>query len=195
MYDAIFGKSDDVHGDGLLKEEFADIEAYSQSKCVTSSPMTLVFSQKEKKHEKIEGDYGTEGVIEMVHQLVSEESNVEFEKRDSDVQGKKDANIAVDATVRQELGDKKNSEEDKTWLVRIGEYSEPIELKKSEYQRRNSTRQAHKPNPNVSGGPWTPNGKGQKVTTVFNDLKAPINENGLAEFKSWFEQGLDRSNP
>lgn len=108
MYDAFFGKSNASRGDGLEEEEFADIEAFSQSKCVTPSSVTLLFSQKVKKQEQGEANDGTKG---------------EIEKRETDVQEKRDANIAADATVGNEIGDEKNSNEDESWLVSIGEDS------------------------------------------------------------------------
>ena len=58
-------------------------------------------------------------------------------------------------------------DEDENWLVSTGEDSEPIELTKSEYQRKHPTKQPLKPNPNVSGGLWTSDGKRRKVNNVF----------------------------
>ena len=40
-------------------------------------------------------------------------------------------------------------DEDESWLVSIGEESEPIELTKSEYQRKHPTKRPLKPNLNV----------------------------------------------
>ena len=87
---------------------------------------------------------------------------------------------------------KKNVHDKDTQLVRIGE--KPIKLTKYEYLQRNCTRRAYKPNWNVLGGTWTPDGKDRKVTTIFSDLKSPINQSNLSEFNSWYAQGLVRGN-
>ena len=47
---------------------------------MTSSVMTLVFSQKEKNPENRDNVYGTYGVLKIVKDLVGEEDNEKFEK-------------------------------------------------------------------------------------------------------------------
>ena len=51
----------EVCDEGLVEEEFVDIQAYSQSKCVTLSLVTRVFSQTEEKPKNRDSAYITNG--------------------------------------------------------------------------------------------------------------------------------------
>ena len=45
IYEAIFGKTNELADVGFEGEEYDDIQAYSQNKCVTPNPVTMVFDK------------------------------------------------------------------------------------------------------------------------------------------------------
>ena len=79
---------DDDAGDKVLvEEEFANIHAYSQSKCVTPSPVTRVISQPYLKNEKKDIAYGTASVVDQVEANVAKEKNEEIGNSGGEVDG------------------------------------------------------------------------------------------------------------
>ena len=80
---------DDAGDEVLVKEEFADIHMYSQSKCVTPSPMTRVISQPYLKHEEKDIAYGATAMVDKVEANVVEEKNEEIGNSGGEVEDRK----------------------------------------------------------------------------------------------------------
>lgn len=178
---------DDAGDEVLVEEEFSDMHAYSQSKCVTPSPVTRVVTEPALKVEAKDITHGTASVEEEVPANVSEKKNEESGNSGGDVEGQQDVIVSA-ASADEDI-----NEEYESWLAHMDDDSEPVELTKSEYLKLHPTRRPPKPNPKVAGGPWTPYGKGTKLNTVLSDLKSPINEAHLTQFMSWYEHGLVRT--
>ena len=67
-------------------------------------------------------------VLEIVQEYVGEEGKDEVEKKAAAVEGEKDVTISADKKVDKDLVDEKTSDDNESWLVRVGDDSEPIEL-------------------------------------------------------------------
>ena len=114
----------DAGDEVLVEEEFADIHAYSQSKCITPSPMTWVISQPYVKPEEKENAYGTTSVVDKVEANVAEEKTEEIGNSGGEVEGQKDATVSAGSA------DENSNEEDESWLAHIDNDLEPLELTK-----------------------------------------------------------------
>ena len=67
--------------------------------------------------------------------------------------------------------------EEELWTIGLGDDSNLVEVTKTEYLAKNLSKRMQMPNPNVSGGPWTPYGKGQKqrrMVPVLINVNKPV---------------------
>ena len=72
---------------------------------------------------------------------------------------------------------KDGKEEDEVWIIGLGDDSDPVEATKTEYLTKNPSKRMQRSNPNVSGRPWTPYGKGRKqriMVPTLSDVNEPV---------------------
>ena len=79
-------------------------------------------------------------MVERAKEIFGQEENDEFENSGVDVEAEKEVTVSGDKSVATRSADENSSEEDESWLVRVGDDSEPIELTKSEYRKLRPTR-------------------------------------------------------